>query len=237
MKPFSIAACFCFVLLFYTASLQAQKKAKHPMLDNFCRWFAGDFKNIASTGQIDSSSHAYNLHHVILTTWNTDDSTRWVYEEINYAGRKDSVFRQVIWLLREVPDGSIIANQFFLKKAWLFTGAWDLPDLLRQLNSDYLGAASFCEISFDLTTQRYFKGINFKKICPVNHKNVVRYSSESSLTQTQFDFWERGWDSHGNSVWGNQKEGYQFVRILTEDQKKHKEAILIVPVPKEKDAG
>lgn len=213
MKCPYISVCIVFLLLtFIPVEVWAQKAAPKTIIENFIRWFTGDFNSLATGGQLDTSSRSLTLHHLELGAWNMGDSTIWVYEEIDYTHSDSQIFRQLVWCLKEQANGTIIASQYLLKKGWLFTNAWKSEDLFRQLNSDYLVGSAFCELSFDLTNQHYFKGYTARDGCPNHFKKAVRYSNQSSVTQTQYDFWERGFDAAGNQVWGNPKEGYQFVR-------------------------
>lgn len=212
MKNLYIGACLIFSLLIVPTSIKAQGANRRVLLETFSRWFAGDFNNVTVKGFVDTSSYALNLHHLILNSWKSDDSTLWVYEEINFVNHDDQVFRQLVWSLKADSTGKIIANQYLLQKGWLFTGAWKNADRLRQLSSEYLASSSFCQLVFTRVNKFYFKGSSLKNGCPNHYKNAVFFSDVFNLTQLQLDFWDRGWDVNGKLVWGSPKEGIHFMR-------------------------
>lgn len=218
MKNLSISACLCIIILFYPASLQAQRLSSRTVLESFTRWFCGNFNNITHKGQVDTSDHALNMHHILLSSWKTGDSTVWIYEEINFVRHQEQIYRQLVWSLKTDSGGSITANQYLLKKGWLFTGAWKDADRLLQLSTEYLASSPFCELNYIKVDKFHFKGMTRKNGCPNHYKNAVSLSNVSNLTATQFDYWDRGWDDQGKLVWGNPKEGIYYIRTaITED--------------------
>lgn len=218
MKNRYIGACLILVFALVPATLKAQSSNKRVLLETFSRWFAGDFNNVTSKGFVDTSTYALNLHHLVLNSWKSDDSTLWVYEEINFVNHDDQVYRQLVWSFKADPTGKIIANQYLLQKGWLFTGAWKNADRLRQLSSEYLASSPFCELIFTRISKYYFKGSTKKNGCANHYKNAVFFSDVFNLTQLQLDFWDRGYDASGKLVWGSAKEGIHFVRKVMNAQ-------------------
>lgn len=229
MKNLFIGACMFFFLALVPASSKAQSSNRNTLLETFSRWFAGDFNTVTSKGFVDTSSYALNLHHLVLKSWKSDDSTLWVYEEINFVNHNDQVFRQLVWSLKADPEGNIIANQYLLQKGWLFTGAWKSADRLRQLSSEYLASSPFCELVFTRVNKFYFKGSSLKNGCPNNYKNAVFFSDVFNLTQLQLDFWDRGWDASGKLVWGSAKEGIHFIRKSITAQPFEQTDVVVMP--------
>ena len=191
--------------------VNAQTFHGNKIFEDFIMWFTGDFSSVVN-GHIDSTDNGLRMHHMIINTWELTDSSAWVYEEIDFALHEEKIYRQLVWQIIELPDRTLKTRQYLVTKPWLFAGAWKSEYLMKQLSSEYLADSSVCNLTFVYNEKRFFLGDTPKQGCPNHYKKAIKFTSQDCLDATQYEFWERGWDSDNNIVWGDKVSGIQFAR-------------------------
>ena len=83
MKAATRFLLLLFCLIFASQRSRAQNIPKGGILSHFLEWFQGDF-NCQVKNKIDTSETSLFMHHSYLYLWVDEDSTAYIYEEINY---------------------------------------------------------------------------------------------------------------------------------------------------------
>lgn len=167
------------------------------------------------------SSHAQSLRDTgfsdirlhMAPIWPQRHDGPWLYVEQAEAGNPEKPYRQRVYRLRRLEDGSIESAVFTLKKPLRFTGAHHNPELLAGLSPDSLDHREGCEVFLRRRPDGSFYGKTRDTSCASAHRGAAYATSEVTVTSQFLITWDRGFNASGEQVWGSERGGYYFARI------------------------
>ena len=182
---------------------------------------ATDLKRLASmmTGTFSSEAQAeaddgfFHIRLVMAPIWEARADGPWLYVEQAAAGSLDAPYRQRVYHLVEVGDGSIRSDVYELPDPAAFTGAWRRDDAFSGVSPDDLVLREGCSLVLRPTGGSRWAGATADRACPSELRGASYATSEAVITPEGMLSWDRGWNAQGEQVWGAVKGGYVFDRV------------------------
>lgn len=202
----SITRHFLFVLLLLVSnSLPAQPGT----LEELTSWMTGNF---SSEAQATRDSDYFAISLIMTPIWEERyPGQHWLYVEQAMASRLDKPYRQRIYQVEALSDGSFRSAVYTLPDPEAAIGkstdssffdAWEPEDLdLRD------GCAVYLSYQAGVYT-----GSTRGHGCASNLRGAAYASSRVSISLEGIVSWDQGFDPSGAQVWGAEKGGYEFIR-------------------------
>lgn len=181
--------------------------------------FSGDFDLLTHylTGSFDSSGQAaedsdyHNIHLNMVRIWPERNDGYWLYVEQAVSTNLDQPYRQRVYQVREEGEGVFVSRIFTIENDKSFAGAWRDEDLLKTLTFEHIALKEGCDV-FLKREGDSFVGSTREGECKSPFRGATYTMSEIVLTESELRSWDRGFDEHGEQVWGAEKGAYIFVR-------------------------
>jgi hypothetical protein len=137
----------------------------------------------------------------------------WFYVEQAEAEALDEPYRQRVYRLTAENDGTFRSTIFELPgDPLLYAGAWRDPDPLQDLTPAHLLRREGCHVVLRKNRAGDFLGGTVAGACPSTLRGASYATTEVTFYQDRFVSWDRGFDIHGEQVWGSTAGGYEFVK-------------------------
>lgn len=180
-------------------------------LDTLAAWMSGIF---TSEAQSKADAEFRNVRLVMYPIWTDRTDGKWLYAEQAVVESLDKPYRQRVYHLMVLPDGSIESVVYLIPgDATLLANAWQQPHFLENLRPDLLRQREGCEVflTFDAAGREFVGGTQGTG-CPSERAGASYATSEIAISDGVLVSWDRGFDKSGVQVWGATKGGYRFVR-------------------------
>ncbi|MFM9957285.1 MAG: chromophore lyase CpcT/CpeT [Phycisphaerales bacterium] len=181
-------------------------------LDTLASWMAGTYTSEAQAST--DPDNYFNVRLIMTPIWTERSDGRWLYVEQAMSTALEKPYRQRIYQV--TPKGAGFESVVYTLPgdALEYAGAWQDPSRFDALAPQMLAEREGCEIelAWDAASQM-FKGSTVANNCPSDLRGATYATSEVTITQTQLNSWDRGFDASGNQVWGARMGGYQFVKV------------------------
>lgn len=172
---------------------------------------AGSFSSEAQAAA-DADFYHIVLHATPMWTWRDDGP--WLYVEQAVAESADEPYRQRVYKLEPVGDGTYRSRVFVFEEPLRFAGAWKTASPLADLSPADLEERVGCAITLTWNdTARAFTGSTAGSGCASDLRGAAYATSEVTLESNRLTTWDRGYDAEGEQVWGTTKGGYTFERM------------------------
>lgn len=202
-----LAVLFLVVL---AGSILGTARSRPADLTRLRDYLVGSFSSAAQAAR-DSSYFDIRLEVVPIWTARAEDGY-WLYVEQAAANALARPYRQRVYHLVNGPEGRLISYIYTLPRPLRFAGSFRDPARFESLTSDSLELRSGCEVILAPTRQG-FAGATRVRACPSELRGAAYATSEVSLTPTQMQSWDRGFDDTGRQVWGALTGPYIFDRV------------------------
>lgn len=152
----------------------------------------------------------------IVQIWPDRTDGTWLYVEQAVAGSLDKPYRQRMYRLSENADHTFTTDIYtFPEPALRYAGAWQDGAKLAALTPALLTHKDGCAITLTWHHCReIFSGGTTGAGCESTVQGAAYAGSEVSISPFGIITWDRGFDAHGNQVWGATETGYAFVKRL-----------------------
>jgi CpeT protein len=195
-----ILSCFIFTPLLGVSQITKELRAVGRMMH-------GKF---SSERQSKSDSAFFDIRLSILPIWTERSDAIWMYVEQAVSNKLDKPYRQRVYRITQLMDGSFESAVFTLKDPLRFAGK---VELFESLNPDSLELRDGCSVFLKKIGKRSYEGATGYKTCPSDMRGAAYASSIVTLNSTMLLSWDRGFDRNDTQVWGAEKEGYKFLRV------------------------
>jgi CpeT protein len=200
--------CLRLIILFIGLALPTALNAQvSKELKRVTRMMSGDFSS-ESQSKVDSSF--YDIRLSIIPIWINRSDAAWLYVEQAISSKLDKPYRQRVYKVTQLSDGSFESAVFTLKSPLRFAGNHQLID---KLNPDSLELREGCSVFLKQVSRKKYEGGTGHKSCPSDMRGAMYASSIVTMTPRLLVSWDRGFDRDGKQVWGAEKSGYRFVKI------------------------
>ena len=192
-------------LLLVTLSLPAQPGS----LEELSSWMTGTFTSEAQAAR-DSDYYAISL--IMTPIWQDRyPGQHWLYVEQAMASRLDKPYRQRVYQVEALPDGSFRSAVYTLPDPDGAVGKNADPAYFDQWEPEDLDLRDGCAVY--LTYQQgVYTGSTRGQGCASTLRGAAYASSTVTIRPEGIVSWDQGFDTSGVQVWGAEKGGYAFIR-------------------------
>lgn len=162
--------------------------------------------------QAKSDSDYYNVHLHMAAIWERSEDGYWLYVEQAIASALHKPYRQRIYHLYRQDDITLVSKVYELDSPLRFAGAYENPDLLKNIRKDSLIDRQGCAIYLHKDKDGNFSGSTLGKNCLSSLRGAAYATSEVMIFDDKLISWDRGWDKNNKQMWGALKGGYKFIK-------------------------
>lgn len=173
-------------------------------------WMTGSFDSADQAGRSPEQFYHIDLH--ICRIWPDQPDGVWLYVEQASALEPDRPYRQRVYQLAALADGSIECNVFSLPDAAAHVGAWRESAPLTGLTPLDLLPRTGCALFLRRNEVGEFVGGTMGTACPSELRGAAYATSQMWITLQELRTWDRGFDRAGRQVWGATAGPYEFRR-------------------------
>ncbi|WP_298426120.1 chromophore lyase CpcT/CpeT [uncultured Kordia sp.] len=169
------------------------------------------------TGSFDSSEQAandesyYSISLHMYPIWKSKDGY-WLYVEQALSTNQLKPYRQRVYQLEKLEDGSFSSKVYTLANPKDFIGKWKTPAFFDQFDLSLLKEREGCAVILKKEGNMYTGSTN-EKDCKSTMRGASYATSEVTIKANVIESWDRGFDSNDEHVWGAEKAGYVFKRL------------------------
>ncbi|MFD0860734.1 chromophore lyase CpcT/CpeT [Sungkyunkwania multivorans] len=178
-------------------------------LDELFMMMQGSFSSEQQAAK-DSAYYYISLH--MYPIW--EDRGHFLYVEQALHTLPDRPYRQRIFELRRVDQNTLSSHSYVLPNDTLWVGKWKTPEAFDDLRLDDLKEREGCELRLVKQDDGSFKGSTGDKTCESSLLGAAYATSQVVIDDQKLISWDRGFDKEGNQVWGAEKGGYIFDKIV-----------------------
>lgn len=201
-----IVFVLCIVLIFGCAKHVSTDINTDSDFEKLALWMSGAFSSYKQS--MEDTSY-YNIDLVMYPIWHDRTDGYWFYVEQSLHG-SPKPYRQRVYHLSFLRNGLYESNVYDIKNAGNFIGCWNNDSLLSLLTMDSLEIKKGCSIVIRRKCQLIFEGSTVGSACKTSLHNADHARSEVVITKKMLKSWDRGFDKHGNAVWGPENGPYEF---------------------------
>lgn len=198
------------MLVAYASEAQQVPLVKQPDVNALVAMMQGSF---SSEEQARNDSDYYDIRLHMKKIWHGRTDGIWLYVEQAVAQSEDKPYRQRIYRVDQMKDGSFVSEVYTIEDPLRFAGAWKNETLLENLSPDSLSLKEGCAVYLTLADNGSFIGGTRGDGCASDLRGAAYATSEVIINEEGLLTWDRGFDRDGNQVWGAVKGGYFFRRV------------------------
>jgi hypothetical protein len=189
---------------------EASPDAGRSQPEELVAWMTGWFSSAEQAALLPDDYFDIRLFMVPIWTDRTDGP--WLYVEQAAASALQRPYRQRVYHLVATEDG-VRSDVYELPgDPLVFAGDWRTPERFVALGPDELVPRTGCSIFLERTADGY-RGSTVEGDCPSTLAGASYATSEVVISEDVLESWDRGFDAHGEQVWGATAGAYVFVKI------------------------
>ncbi|HCK05637.1 MAG TPA: hypothetical protein DHV98_04600 [Flavobacteriaceae bacterium] len=193
------------------ASFQAFGQRPSEEYVRLCMWMTGFF-NSALQAEQDTNYYDISLH--MERIWPARKDGYWLYVEQAVTAAADRPYRQRIYKVVDLKDGTFESIVYEMENPLQYTGAWKNTALLDSLKEEDLMLREGCSIRLRWNQGGYFEGRTHDKDCSSDLRGASYAVSIVRIYPQLLDSWDRGFNSMDEQVWGAENGPYHFVKQM-----------------------
>jgi len=166
-----------------------------------------------SEKQATADSSFYNISLHMYPIWTKNKKSKWLYVEQALNSNQLKPYRQRIYELKEMPDGSIASKVYAIENQDDFIKKWSNPTYFDRFDQEILKEREGCTVFLKKIDSGKYKGSTKDKECGSTLRGAVYATSIVTVFSDRVESWDQGWDSKGEQVWGAVKSGYIFDKL------------------------
>lgn len=206
-----------FVLFLFVGSLNAQieinsesEKVADDDLSLLASYMQGSF---SSEEQSQKDTTYFNIILHMKRMWQQRTDGVWIYVEQAVASSADKPYRQRVYKLTQLSDGSIESAVFTFSDPLKYAREWKSENPLEELNPSNLTQRKGCSVFLSKNDDGSFTGSTKGKGCESDLRSAKYATSEVIIKKDGMVSWDRGFNENDEQVWGASKGGYIFKKL------------------------
>lgn len=208
----SILPTIICLALFFCACNTTKKSVSSNTTQDLDRLYGLMAGTFSSEEQAQQDSSFYNINLVMHPIWEEEGSAKWLYVEQAVTAYLDQPYRQRVYRVTQMPDGTFASKVYELPQVERFVHAWDSPELFTAITPDSLIEREGCAVYLSKEGD-CFTGSTKDQECLSTLRGATYATSIVTVCEDGVVSWDQGWNSEDEQVWGAVKEGYVFKRI------------------------
>ncbi len=185
-----------------------------PEISNFNRlaiWMQGLY---SSHDQSIADSSYFDIRLAMVRIWSDRTDGVWLYVEQAAASSMERPYRQRVYHLTQTDSVTFRSDVFTFEEPLRFAGVWKEASAMVALNPDSLTETTGCGIVLHKDSDSVYVGATVDKGCLNDWGEATYATSEVRITPSVLFSWDRGWNDKDEQVWGAEKGGYEFKRVM-----------------------
>ena len=181
-----------------------------PHLQDLAKRMVGSF---SSATQAEEDEAFYDIRLEMVRIWSDRDDAIWLYIEQAVATHLDKPYRQRVYRVSKLEDGSFESAVFSLPEPEKYMGAHKQEKPLHDLTPENLSVREGCAVILKRDKAGDYIGGTVEKQCTSALRGATYATSEIEIYTDRLVSWDRGWDANDKHVWGAEKAGYIFTKV------------------------
>lgn len=173
--------------------------------------------SFSSEEQSKNDSDYYDIRLHMKRIWPEISSAYWLYVEQAVASSQEKPYRQRVYRVTNTREGRFESAVFTMKDPLRFAGEWKNENPLSGLTPDSLTSREGCSVILTLMNDDTYEGSTDGNKCESDLRGAKYATSEVKISKDGIISWDRGYDAEGKQVWGAEKGGYVFKRIISNE--------------------
>jgi len=170
--------------------------------------------SFSSEEQSKSDSDYYDIRLHMKRIWPEISSAYYLYVEQAVASAQEKPYRQRVYRITNTYEGRFESAVYTLKDPLRFAGEWKKENPLSDLTPDSLTSREGCSVILTLMNEDTYEGSTEGNNCESDLRGAKYATSEVKISKDGIISWDRGYDAEGKQVWGAEKGGYIFKRVI-----------------------
>jgi len=170
--------------------------------------------SFSSKEQSKSDSDYYDIRLHMKRIWPEISSAYYLYVEQAVASAQEKPYRQRVYRITNTYEGRFESAVYTLKDPLRFAGEWKKENPLSDLTPDSLTSREGCSVILTLMNEDTYEGSTEGNNCESDLRGAKYATSEVKISKDGIISWDRGYDAEGKQVWGAEKGGYIFKRVI-----------------------
>lgn len=208
---------FLILISLFIGSLHAQieipnqdENVEQDDLSLLASYLEGSF---SSEEQSQKDTSYFNIVLHMKRMWHQRTDGIWIYAEQASASAADKPYRQRVYRLTQLSDGSFESAVFTFPDPLKYAGEWKNENPLEDLDPSKLSLRKGCSVFLRKNDDGSFKGSTKGKDCESELLNAKYASSDVIIKKDAMISWDRGFNDKDEQVWGAAKGGYIFKKL------------------------
>ena len=172
--------------------------------------------SFSSKAQAEADSSYFDISLHMYPIWEEEENGPWLYVEQAVSAAQDRPYRQRVYQLSELEDGSFRSRIYTLPSPEHYIGAWQEISRFDSLSPSQLELREGCAVYLQPQANGSYAGSTEPNTCASSLRGASYATSEVQVFPNEIISWDRGFDSTGVQVWGAEKGGYRFVKLSGE---------------------
>jgi CpeT protein len=197
-----------FVLFILAGKLSAQDNSNDLAL--LVSYMQGSF---SSEEQSKVDTNYFNISLQMKRVWADRSDAIWIYVEQAVSSKLDKPYRQRVYRVLPLKDGTIESAVFTFSDPLKYAGDWKKDEPLLELTPADLIQRVGCSVFLSKAADGSFVGSTRDKGCESDLQNAKYAMSEVVINSEGMKSWDRGFNDKDEQVWGAVNGGYIFKKI------------------------
>jgi hypothetical protein len=169
--------------------------------------------SFSSEEQSKADTNYFDIRLQMKPIWTIRSDAHWIYVEQAVASKMDKPYRQRVYRVSQLPDGTFESSVFTFPEPLKYAGDWKKDNPLVGLSPSDLIERKGCSVFLVKNNDGSFSGGTRGKGCESDLRNAKYASSEVVINKEGMKSWDRGFNENDEQVWGATKGGYVFKKI------------------------
>ena len=171
--------------------------------------------SFSSEEQSKNDSDYYDIRLHMKRIWPEISSAYYLYVEQAVASAQEKPYRQRVYRITNTYEGRFESAVYTMNDPLRFAGEWKKENPLSDLTPDSLISREGCSVILTLMNDDTYEGSTEGNNCESDLRGAKYATSEVKISKDVIISWDRGYDAEGRQVWGAEKGGYIFKRVLS----------------------
>jgi hypothetical protein len=203
---------FFIVLVFFFATVSCGSYKATSAQDELKTLQTMMTRSFDSSEQAASDESYYNISLHMYPIWQSQDGY-WLYVEQALYSAQDRPYRQRVYQLEKLENGTFSSKVYTLENPKDFIGKWKTPSHFDQFDASILKEREGCAVILEKQGKNYSGSTN-EKDCKSTMRGATYATSVVTIKPNEIESWDRGFDANDEHVWGAEKAGYIFKRKM-----------------------
>jgi hypothetical protein len=173
--------------------------------------------SFSSEEQSKSDSDYYDIRLHMKRIWPEISSAYYLYVEQAVASSQDKPYRQRVYRITNTYEGRFESAVFTMKDPLRFAGEWKKENPMSEFTPDSLTLREGCSVILTLMNDDTYEGSTEGNNCESDLRGAKYATSEVKIYEDKIISWDRGYDADGKQVWGAEKGGYIFKKVMSNE--------------------